>query len=348
MGCGASAKKSAATEEGTSVVPNAEPPKSEAEKAPVPEKKDEEDEEEDDDDVAELPPDFIQPASQRHKSRASVSAEAYGEWNVKQHFIAPVIDKTSEQKERLGSVLSKSFMFGSLEPKDLDVVIGAMKEVSIETGTNVINQEDDGDFLFVIESGTVDCSILQEDGSDKVVKTCSSGDVFGELALLYNAPRAASVTAKDEGILWQLDRETFSNIVKDAAVRKREKYEAFLSSVPILTSLENSERSKVADAIKVKTFPAGANIVNQDESGDAFYIIEEGEATAIKNGETVMSYKSGDYFGELALLKNQPREATVQTTTEVKALYIDNMSFNRMLKVTEALEKAAARYQPQV
>jgi cAMP-dependent protein kinase regulator len=67
------------------------------------------------------------------------------------------------------------------------------------------------------------------------LKTFVSGEVFGELALLYNAPRAATITAKTNAHLWVLDRNTFNYIVKDAASRKREKYEEFLKSVSILS-----------------------------------------------------------------------------------------------------------------
>merc|ERR1719333_1652802 len=87
----------------------------------------EEEEEEDDDADDEPPPDFFK--EQPQKARASVSAEAYGEWNTKKAFVAPVIAKTDEQKERLKSCLTKSFLFSNLDDQDMTIVIGAMKEV---------------------------------------------------------------------------------------------------------------------------------------------------------------------------------------------------------------------------
>jgi cAMP-dependent protein kinase regulator len=63
------------------------------------------------------------------------------------------------------------------------------------------------------------------------LKTYEPGEAFGELALLYNAPRAATIKAKSNCLLWVLDRNTFNHIVKDASMRKREKYEDFLKSV---------------------------------------------------------------------------------------------------------------------
>ena len=68
--------------------------------------------------------------------------------------------------------------------------------LSWKAGEKVINEGDNGDFLFVIEKGALNCT-KAVNGEEKVVKTVNEGDVFGELALLYNCPRAASVVAKD-------------------------------------------------------------------------------------------------------------------------------------------------------
>merc|ERR1719454_1164701 len=102
-----------------------------------------------------------------------------------------------------------------------------------------------------------------KDGSEVPVKTCEAGDVFGELALLYNCPRAASVECKENGTLWQLDRDTFNHIVKEAAQKKRQRYDSFLSKVPLLASMDAYERSQLADALKSETFTTGQTIVSQ-------------------------------------------------------------------------------------
>merc|ERR1712125_98772 len=128
------------------------------------------------------------------------------------------------------------------------------------------------------------------DGTDKVVKTCESGDVFGELALLYNCPRAATVEAQETCLMWQLDRDTFTNIVKEAAQKKRQRYDTFLAKVPLLASMDAYERSQLADALRSESFAGGQTIVSQGEVGQKFYIIEEGEAVASKSGVQFMSY----------------------------------------------------------
>jgi len=144
-------------------------------------------------------------------------------------------------------------MFMSLDEKDLKVVIDAMDEKKVAPGEYVIREGDNGDVLYIVESGDMSCTKVLG-GKETFLKNYGPGDVFGELALLYNAPRAASIQADTDCLLWVLDRNTFNNIVKDASQNKRNKYEQFLSTVPILTNMDKYERSKIADAIKEVRF----------------------------------------------------------------------------------------------
>ena len=83
------------------------------------------------------------------------------------------------------------------------------------------------------------------------------------MALLYNAPRAATIKAKEDSVLFSLDRECFNGIVKEAAVKKREKYEDFLTKVDLLSEMDGYERSKIADALKSVKVQANEYIVKE-------------------------------------------------------------------------------------
>jgi cAMP-dependent protein kinase regulator len=281
----------------------------------------------------------------RIKKRAAVSAEAYGEINKKEDFKPRIIEKTEEQKNKIKSRILSSFLFSNLESNELEIVINAMDEAHYNEGESVIKQGENGDCLYIVEEGNLDCTKhFTDDGEEKYLKTYIPGESFGELALLYNAPRAASIIAKTKCDLWVLDRETFNNIVKDAAQKKREKYESFLKKVDILSTIDSYELTQICDAVKSGVYMKGDYIIREGESGDVFYILEEGECIASKRlepgkpPEEIKRYHSGEYFGERALVRGEPRYANIEVVSDTcRILSLDRNSFKRLLGPIEPL-----------
>lgn len=172
------------------------------------------------------------------------------------------------------------------------------------------------------------------------VATIEPGGSFGELALMYNAPRAATVvSAEPNCTLWALDRVTFRRILMDSSFQRRRMYEKFLGEVPILSTLSSYERSKIADALEARKFPAGSTIIKEGDPGDNFYLLEDGVAEAYKQGveKPVMTYQKGGYFGELALLNDAPRAASVVAKTDVKVATLGKDGFQRLLGPVESI-----------
>lgn len=131
-------------------------------------------------------------------------------------------------------------------------------------GEWVIQQGQDGDVLYVVDEGELDCEKVFKKGDKATyLKTYQPGESFGELALLYNAPRAASIKSKTNSTLYALDRDTFNSIVKDAAAKKRERYESFLQQVEILNEMDPYERSKIGDALKSVSYKQGDFVVKE-------------------------------------------------------------------------------------
>ena len=279
-------------------------------------------------------------------NRLSISAEAYGIHNVKKPYVPRVIPKNEDQIKRIKEKCLQSFIFNSLEDKELKTVIDSFEEKKYSAGQNVITQGEEGDVLYLVDSGELDCEKVFKAGDPPTyLKTYKPGESFGELALLYNAPRAATIRAKSDSTLWALDRECFNNIVKDAAMKKREKYENTLKKVEILKSIDPYELGQICDALKTVNFKKGDIIIKQNDTGDVFYFLDEGRCHAEKvfeegkPAENVKDYQSCDYFGELALLKGEPRAATIVADTDCKLLSLDRMAFKRLLGPLENILK---------
>lgn len=289
--------------------------------------------------------------------RTSVSAESLNPSAAgSDSWTPPFHPKTEEQTSRLKTAVSGNFLFSHLDDDQFKTVLSALVEKPIPAkDIKVIAQGDAGDYFYIVEEGNFDIYIHPSgtiqpgaDGLGNKVDTIGPGGSFGELALMYNAPRAATVvSASAKSTLWALDRITFRRILMDSAFQRRRMYESFLEEVPLLASLKKYERSKIADALDTIKYPAGSTIITEGDPGDAFYLLESGEAEALKDGVEgpVKSYKRGDYFGELALLDEKPRAASIITCTEVKVAKLGRDGFKRLLGPVEEIMRRT-QYDP--
>ena len=219
--------------------------------------------------------------------RTSVSAESLNPTSSgTDSWSPPYHPKPEDQLLRLRHAVSANFLFSHLDDEQFKTVLNALIEKPIPAaGIKVIIQGDTGDYFYVVEEGHFDVYIHPSgavqsgpDGLGNKVGSIAPGGSFGELALMYNAPRAATIVSTDpKSTLWALDRITFRRILMDSAFQRRRMYEAFLEDVPLLSSLEPYERSKIADALDTIKYPAGSRIIAEGDPGDAFYLLERGE-----------------------------------------------------------------------
>lgn len=114
-------------------------------------------EEEDDEPIVELSKEPAK-APARRGPRTSVSAEVFGTWNKKKEFKAPSYEKSPEVRAALKKRLEQAFMFSCLNPDELNIVLDAMQQIKKKAGENVIREGDEGDCLYVVESGVLTCT----------------------------------------------------------------------------------------------------------------------------------------------------------------------------------------------
>lgn len=284
----------------------------------------------------------------RSARRCSVSAEPMNP-DTEEEISKVVIPKSAESMQRISKGTRSNLLFRNLDQEQHTDVCNAMFERQVYKGDVIIQQGDEGDNFYIVDRGTFDVYVnsKNDDPSQrKKVLTISDGGSFGELALLYNAPRAATVIAVTDGILWGVDRVSFRRIVMYTTARKRRLYEGFLQTVPILQDLTAHERSKIADALDPVEFKHNDVIIKQgDVRSECFYIIEEGtvKVTKLTNGEgpakEVLRVKRGGYFGEIALLTDKPRAASVIADGNVKCVALDRASFVRLMGTCEDILK---------
>lgn len=312
--------------------------------------------EDEDDDEEE----FVAPLINRFVRRASVCAEAYNPDEDEEEREPRVTQpKTDEQRQRLQEACKDILLFKNLDQEQISQVLDAMFEKVVVTGEHIIDQDDDGDNFYVIERGTFDI-MLNTEGTTQTVGSYDNRGSFGELALMYNTPRAATIAATSPGALWCLDRLTFRRIIVKNNAKKKKMYEAFIETLPLLTSLEVSERIKVVDVLSTKVYNSGQQIIAQGDLADCFYIVESGHVritmkrSKSKNDSEdeeveIATCSRGQYFGELALVTNKPRAASAYAMDSVKCLVMDVQAFERLLgPCMDIMKRNIANYEEQL
>ncbi|XP_029290812.1 protein kinase, cAMP-dependent, regulatory, type II, alpha A [Cottoperca gobio] len=309
-----------------------------------------------DDDDDDEDSDFEPPPPSRFNRRVSVCAEAFNpdeeEEDTEPRVVHP---KTDEQRCRLQESCRDILLFKTLDQEQFSEVLDAMFELRVQTKDHVIDQGDDGDNFYVIERGLYDIVVM-----GKIVGQYNNKGSFGELALMYNTPRAATIVATQDGALWGLDRATFRRLILKNNAKKRKMYETFIESVPLLKSLEVTERMKIVDVLGSKQFPEGERIIAQGDKADCFYIVESGEVKIMMKSKTKADHADnveveltrcsrGHYFGELALVTNKPRAASVYAVGNVKCVVIDVQAFERLLgSCKEIMKRNISHYEEQL
>uniref|UniRef100_A0A674AYG9 cAMP-dependent protein kinase type I-alpha regulatory subunit n=1 Tax=Salmo trutta TaxID=8032 RepID=A0A674AYG9_SALTR len=272
----------------------------------------------------------MNPVVKGRRRRGAISAEVYTEEDAAS-YVRKVIPKDYKTMAALAKAIEKNVLFAHLDDNERSDIFDAMFSVTYIAGETVIQ------LLLSPSCPSLSLSLSQVYVNNEWVTNIGEGGSFGELALIYGTPRAATVRAKSNVKLWGIDRDSYRRILMGSTLRKRKMYEEFLSKVSILESLDKWERLTVADALETVQFEDGQEIVVQGEPGDEFFIILEGSAAVLQrrseNEEFVEVGRLGpsDYFGEIALLMNRPRAATVVSRGPLKCVKLDRPRFERVL-----------------
>jgi len=286
----------------------------------------------------------LQPPVRR---RGAISAEPITEEDVAS-YVKKVVPKDYKTMASLSKAIAKNVLFSHLDENERSDIFDAMFPVTALPGEVIIQQGDEGDNFYIIDSGEVEVFV----NGEKVI-TIGEGGSFGELALIYGTPRAATVKAAvaTDVKLWGIDRDSYRRILMGSTIRKRKMYDEFLSKVSILESLDKWERLAVADALEAVSIDDGAVVVKQGEPGNDFFIIVDGSAVVTQcraEGEDPVEVGllgPSDYFGEIALLLDRPRAATVTARGPLKCVKLDRDRFERVLgPCSEILKRNIQQY----
>jgi protein kinase A len=246
-------------------------------------------------------------------------------------YVAPSYPKSKAGTEFLKKVLSENFIFRGLNKEEIMLVIDAMHRYKFDTEEVIIQQGDTGDYFYVIKEGRVKFFV---DG--RQVGEASNGVSFGELALLYNSPRAATVIAATDCYTYRLDQHTFRTLLAKRQNQEEKNRVALLRHVEIFKDIEAHTISKIAEAMTQLTVHDGTQIIRKGDDGSVFYIIKEGKVLISDIGLGNVKYedqllKAGQFFGERALITGEKRAANATAVGKCTLLCISKETFESIV-----------------
>ncbi|CAM4707217.1 unnamed protein product [Leuciscus chuanchicus] len=278
----------------------------------------------------------IRPATQQvHKQsvlqehqrtkRQAISAEPTAfDIHELSHVTLPFYPKSPQSKELIKEAILENDFMKNLELSQIQEIVDCMYPVEYDKESCIIKEGDVGSLVYVMEDGKVE---VTKEG----MKLCTMGPgkVFGELAILYNCTRTATVQTLTNVKLWAIDRQCFQTIMMRTGLIKHAEYMEFLKSVPTFQGLSEEILSKLADVLEETHYSDGEYIIRQGARGDTFFIISKGKVNVTRedppNGTPVYlrALGKGDWFGEKALQGEDIRTANVVSAEAVTCLVID-------------------------
>nr|CCA18134.1 putative PKGIb [Albugo laibachii Nc14] len=255
----------------------------------------------------------------------------------------------------------ENFLFNHLPDEKVMEIAGLLTRIKVKKGEIVIRQGTPGNTFYIVESGNLEVRVLSSTDDvpdDDEMPHDRFGDcvhsynattrfhpTFGELALIYSKPRAATVIALTDGILWGLDRHAFRSVL----IQGRPLCDVVhrLRQIRLLRPLTIAQTSLIAEELKPVRFSAGEVILHEGMLENGFYLITSGkvECRFRINDQAAMVLKSFDYFGEVSLVKKRSiSQRTVTAVDATECLFIDKNALEQAVgKLSTILEKDRAR-----
>jgi HlyB family type I secretion system ABC transporter len=256
--------------------------------------------------------------------------------------------------------LENNAFFGYLPAEARLRAAGAFQEVSYGFGEIIVREGEAGDSFFILTAGQVRVVKMGDHGDEVSLGTLRAGDEFGEMALLLGGPRTATVRCSSEVTAQRLDRAAFDRLLAEMpdlrrAIDLRIRHHTlrdFLRQVSELGRLPFPVQRALVERLTPAAVAGGETIVRQGDPAGPMYIIESGRVRVVRTGDgrrrNVAFLRAGDFFGELSVLHDAPRNASVEALTDCRLLALAPADLAALAaefpEFREALDERAALY----
>lgn len=244
------------------------------------------------------------------------------------------VKKTDTETSLIVKAIQRNDFLKRLDDEQTAMMVDLLVLSKFNPGDEVIKEGSEGDSMYIVAAGELQVTQARQD-----LRTLATGDVFGELAILYNCKRTATVKAKTAVRLWCMERQTYRTIITNKSKKKREQLMGFLKTARTLKDLNDVQLSKIIDSMEEVKYQDKDAIVREGTEGNAFYIILKGEVLVTKNvnghQKQIRRMGKGEHFGEQALIREVLRTATCTADGPVTCFSIDKEVFEETIPIEQ-------------
>lgn len=258
--------------------------------------------------------------------------------------------------EQLVPFLRNASLFSPLDDDSCARLADQMELRRFSIGETVFSEGDAGNDAWLVFSGRVRVLKLSDTGHPVTLATQNVGEVFGEQAILNDAPRSATVRAAEDSVLFRIERTVFENVLASVP-RVRRYFEEFmqerairdfLRTATVLETLKPKDITGLLDRLEPREFPTDATIIQEGEQADLLFIIRSGHVRVVqKNGDSrerlLRTLGEGDCFGEWALIEDRTRTASVIATEPTRCFALSRNDFDQLFQSSPRLRERLAR-----
>mmetsp|Transcript_8367 Transcript_8367/g.12563 ORF Transcript_8367/g.12563 Transcript_8367/m.12563 type:complete len:738 (-) Transcript_8367:107-2320(-) len=265
-------------------------------------------------------------------------------------------EKTAEEKASIAEAIRASVMFQNITDDQRELIYKAMEPMPVKEGQLIIKQGTVGDRFYIVDEGRFEVRIVPESklAEEGAVGNCvhvyegsrenHSHPSFGELALMYSAPRAASIIAQSDGLLWALHRYAFNKVIAEQSSKLEA--EKMLKKIDVFKSFSSDSLKELASSLCEAKFSRDDVIINEGDVGDSMYLVLPGgsckSVRTSKNGsESEVDLKEGGFFGE-EVLKGGPENKYQSTVTATNKMTCWTLQKSDAKRVISSLRKEGA------
>jgi putative peptide zinc metalloprotease protein len=227
-------------------------------------------------------------------------------------------------------------MFEDIPVDALNEIAGRVRLRGLGDGQPVFRQGEQPDAFYVVRTGVLE--VVEEDsesGGERRLRDLGRGESFGELGLVTAAPRAATVRAIGSAEVFEVGKGAFDHLLADKLhlpdFEPTLQQVAELRGLHCFAGLSTAQLWELLERGGWVSLAPGERIMREGDFGDSFYAISSGQVDIVKDERLVTTIGRGSYFGEVALLMEVPRTATVIARTPVRAFRLDREGFDRLV-----------------